>query len=277
MHTAAALSHVAPAREALYNFMYEPGDGSPQHNCDYRIHEVRIDDARAVSPAPSLHAEGFELRQAPSAVRDFRDDEEVRKTYYAECARLACEATGGTRAYVFDHLVRRREAGRPALTFGRHGDGTRPAAAGRIHNDYTESSGRRRLALVLGEDAARSVRRFCIVNIWRSIAGPIVDTPLALCDARTVKSADLVRSEVRYRDRTGEIYLLAHSPRHRWLYYSRMDRDEALVFKQFDSAEHDGLRRVPRFVPHSAFDLPDIPPDAPLRESIEARCLVVMA
>ncbi|HLS85195.1 MAG TPA: methyltransferase, partial [Burkholderiales bacterium] len=80
MHTAAALSHVAPAREALYNFMYEPGDGSPQHNCDYRIHEVRIDDARAVSPAPSLHAEGFELRQAPSAVRDFRDDEEVRKT-----------------------------------------------------------------------------------------------------------------------------------------------------------------------------------------------------
>ena len=32
---------------------------------------------------------------------------------------------------------------------------------------------------------------------------------------------------------------------------------------------------VARFVPHSAFDLPDIPPDAPLRESIEARCLVL--
>jgi hypothetical protein len=31
---------------------------------------------------------------------------------------------------------------------------------------------------------------------------------------------------------------------------------------------------VARFTPHSAFDLPDIPPDAPLRQSIEIRCLV---
>jgi hypothetical protein len=31
---------------------------------------------------------------------------------------------------------------------------------------------------------------------------------------------------------------------------------------------------VARFTPHSAFDLPDIPPDALLRQSIEIRCLV---
>ena len=50
-----------------------------------------------------------------------------------------------------------------------------------------------------------------------------------------------------------------------------MDRHEALVFKQYDSQ----LGGVARFVPHTAFDLPDIPADAPLRESIELRCLVV--
>lgn len=44
-----------------------------------------------------------------------------------------------------------------------------------------------------------------------------------------------------------------------------------LVFKQYDSRT-DG---VARFTPHAAFDLPDIPPEAPLRESIEIRCLVV--
>jgi hypothetical protein len=49
-----------------------------------------------------------------------------------------------------------------------------------------------------------------------------------------------------------------------------MTRDEALVFKQYDS-----LAAAPRYVPHAAFDHPQTPSDAPLRESIEVRCLVV--
>ena len=79
-------------------------------------------------------------------------------------------------------------------------------------------------------------------------------------------------SEVRYQSRKGEIYLLAHSPRHRWFYYSEMDGHEALVFKQYDSQVSGGAR----YTPHAAFDLPSIPADAPLRESIETRCLIVM-
>ena len=143
---------------------------------------------------------------------------------------------------------------------------------GRIHNDYTEASGRKRLELVLADpEAAARVKRYSIVNVWRSIKGPVVDTPLAVCDARTLTVSDLVVSEVRYPRRTGEIYVALHSPLHRWSYFSAMDRDEALVFKQYDSR----LSGVARFTPHTAFDLPDIPPDAPLRESIELRCLVV--
>jgi hypothetical protein len=51
-----------------------------------------------------------------------------------------------------------------------------------------------------------------------------------------------------------------------------MQPAEALVFKQYDSDV-----RAPRFVPHAAFDHPDTPAQAPLRESIEARVLVVFA
>jgi hypothetical protein len=272
MHVQAGVCYVAPGREPLYNCMYEPADGSPQHNCAYEGRTVAITDARTLSPAPSVHVEGFELRDAPSSVADFRDDTEVRRVYYDECAALACQVTGGSRSYVFDHQVRKRETGRPPLTFGRHGDGRQPAAAGRIHNDYTEASGRKRLELAIGEARAREVRRYCIVNIWRSVAGPIRDTPLALCDARSVSAADLHVSEIRYPGRNGEIYLLSPSPSHRWFYYSLMDRREALVFKQYDSQ----VSGVARYTPHAAFDLPQVPPDAPLRESIEARCLVVI-
>ena len=120
-------------------------------------------------------------------------------------------------------------------------------------------------------DEAAAVRRYCIVNVWRSIKGPVLDTPLAVCDARSVMAKDLVSAEVRYPRRTGEIYLATHSPSHRWSYFSAMGRHEALVFKQYDSQ----LGGVSRYTPHAAFDHPETPADAPLRESIEARCLVV--
>ena len=175
---------------------------------------------------------------------------------------------------MFDHLVRRRDPGRPALTIGRAGDGSNPSANGSVHCDYTEASGRERLALLLKNADAHTeeqVRRFAIVNIWRSIAGPVLDTPLAVCDARSVAAGDLVASQIRYQARTGEIYLLRHSPQHRWFYYPEMDRHEALVFKQYDSRVNAAVR----FTPHCAFDLPSVPEGAPLRQSIELRCLVV--
>jgi hypothetical protein len=50
-----------------------------------------------------------------------------------------------------------------------------------------------------------------------------------------------------------------------------MDRQEAMVFKQYDS-KVEGLAR---FTAHTAFRHPAATAAAPPRESIEARCLVV--
>jgi len=62
---------------------------------------------------------------------------------------------------------------------------------------------------------------------------------------------------------------LKYSPEHRWFYFPQMGRDEALVFKVFDS-ETDGRAR---FTPHASFDDPSTPLGAPPRQSIEARAL----
>jgi hypothetical protein len=267
----AGLAYLAPTTERPYNYMYEPPTGTAQQNCEYRVSPMWIRDARAMASPPSIHVEGFELWDAPTAVTDFTDEDAIRKRYYAEAAELAKCVTGADHAHIFDHQVRQREAGRPNLTFGRHGDGSRPGAAGRIHNDYTESSGQKRFDILpLDQKVRETAQRFAIVNIWRSIAGKIVDTPLAVCDARSISVKDLVVTDLYYRDRTGELYLVQESSRHRWAYFSEMDRSEALVFKQYDSQ----VNGVARFTPHCAFDLPDIAPDAPLRQSIEIRCLV---
>ena len=205
----ARLTYLAPTTERPYNYMYEPPAGTAWQNCQYRESPVWIKDARTMTLPPSIHVEGFELWDAPTAVTDFTDEDAIRNRYYAEATELARCVPGADHAQIFDHQVRRREAGRPTLTFGRHGDGSRPGAAGRIHNDYSENSGQKRFDILpLDEKVRATAKRFAIVNIWRSIGGKIVDTPLALCDARSISVKDLVVADLRYRERSGELYLV---------------------------------------------------------------------
>jgi hypothetical protein len=143
----------------------------------------------------------------------------------------------------------------------------------RVHNDYTEASGPQRVRDLMGAEAdALLAHRFAFLNVWRPIRGPLLDQPLALCDAASAAPSDFVRSEQRYEGRTGEIYVMRWSPRHRWLYAPAMQEDEALVFKCYDSA-----RATARFVAHTAFDDPTTPADAPPRESIEMRTIAFFA
>lgn len=268
----AELSYLVPDGRRPVQYAFEPPPGEPWESGTYEARSVPLSDARMLAGDTSIDREGFECWDAPTALRNYRDAEEVSRIYYPELETLALSVTGGHRAYVFDHLVRERTPVAEPLTFGRSTRGQPVAPNGRIHTDYTEQSGRRRLERVLGDAyAASTVRRFCIINIWRSLRGAVVDTPLAVCDARTVDAKDLIDAEVRYPRRTGEIYLARYSPRHMWWYYSALDRHEALIFKQYDS-QLDG---VARFVPHAAFSHPHAPAGALPRISIEARCLVV--
>ena len=270
-YVTARLSHLKAGSEFSFSYVSQPPPGMPWENCEYEDHEVCIADGRGALQAGTVHSKGFELVDAPSVVTNFLDREVIKSTYYEEASEWALAVTGGQRAFIFDHLIRRRAPNRAALNFGREHANGAASTNGRVHNDYTESSGRRRLELV-GIDPAEVplIRRYSIVNIWRSIGGPVLDTPLAVCDARTVMASDLVTSELRYPSRIGQIYLGVHSPLHRWSYFSEMDRHEALVFKQYDSQ----LSGVARFTPHAAFDHPTIPPLTPLRTSIKVRCLV---
>jgi hypothetical protein len=76
-------------------------------------------------------------------------------------------------------------------------------------------------------------------------------------DAASVRPEDLVASDQIFPNRVGEIYHLAYNPRQRWYYTPKMERDEVLLIKGWDS-----LGDRARFTPHSAFELPETPADA---------------
>lgn len=259
----APLNFMEPMAEKPFSYNYEPPPGVPLRNIRPETREVKVIDARAIAGRLSLDREGFMLLSSPSAVHDFYDDEEIRSIYYAECERLMRGATGARRVVAFDHIV--RNAARSA-----NGNQIKQPA-GRVHNDYTAKSAPQRVRDLMGGEAEELLRRrFAINNVWRPISGPLLQSPLALCDAQTLSEENLIASDLRYPDRTGEIYSVTYNPAQRWYYFPKMQPSEVVLIRCFDSARQGAAR----FSAHGAFDDPQTPPDAPPRESIEVRTLV---
>jgi hypothetical protein len=265
-HVEAALSYLEPMSEKPRSLEYEPPPGVARTTAVYRDHPVTIHDVRPVASTLSLEGEGFQLLSAATSVRDFYDQEAIRTRYYTETVSLLEELTGASQVVVFDHTVRRRI---PGATDRTAGVARQPVP--RVHNDYTERSGPQRVRDLLGEDAEGLLRgRFCVINVWRPIRGPIQDAPLAVADAQSVERDDLVATDLVYPDRMGEIYYVRFNPSHRWFYAPAMREDEAMLIKCFDSID-DGRAR---FVPHASFVDPTTPRNASPRESIELRTMV---
>lgn len=264
----AVLNYMVPMAERAIYYTYEPSPGILRDNVTYNPLTLPIRNARSIVRDLSVDHQGFALVEQQSSVRNFYDEDEIRRIYYPEAEQFLKDLTGATKVLVFDHNV--RSAPRAA-----QGKDNAHEPVKRVHNDFTAKSGYTRARLSLAahgiDDADTLLRqRFAVVNIWRSIAGPVQESPLAVCDAQTIAPADLVVRDLLYRDRVGETYSITYNPAHRWFYFPHMQTNEVLLIKCFDSAE-DGRAR---FAAHTAFDDPTSPPNAPARESIELRTLI---
>jgi hypothetical protein len=221
---------------------------------------VKIEDARGRASELTLDRNGFALVKAPTEVADFYSSEEAVRVYYPEVERLLRDKLGVARVVIFDHTV--RNAGRP---------GAREPSR-RVHNDHTVNSAPRRVRDHLGDDATELLTgRFGIVNVWRPIRGPVLDSPIALCDAQSFTDADLIASDLVYPHVRGETSSVEYKPEHRWYYFAEQQTDEAVLIRVHDSA-NDGRARLSF---HTSFDNP-LAPGAPPRESIEVRALVFL-
>jgi hypothetical protein len=247
-------------------FASEAGaDAALNISADFEKRKINVQDARDVRPAASLDRESFALARHNTNVHTFYGLDFQQQLYEQEISELVMQASGSTRALVFDHTLRPDSAQVRARRNTRE-----PAAI--IHNDYTDQSAHQRVVDLLGARQARDVftKRFAIINVWRSVAGAVLRSPMACCDATTIAPEDLVASERRAKERVGEIELATWNPAHRWYYYPELANNEALLIKTFDSSTAGIATRTI----HTAFDDPFSPETAPPRESIESRLLV---
>jgi hypothetical protein len=255
----ATLSYIRNNGEKIFTETASPGGRDVRSGGTPDPHRVTISNARHRDFV--FDRDGFRFVRHDTKVRDFFDDAEVRSTYYAEMEALVKQESGCKRVVVFDHTLR------TADDELRESKKIREVVR-RVHNDYTEWSAPQRVRDIVPAEADDLLsRRFAIVQVWRPICHPVETFPLAICDAASLSADDMVIAERRYPNRVGQTYAVTYNPAHRWYWLPHMRRDEALVFKVFDSMK-DGRAR---WSAHTAFEDPTSPANARPRESIEIR------
>jgi len=259
----ATVNYLADTGETPFTYTGGPGSTEVRTGGERDPRRVVIRNGRPFVDQFALERDGFRFVRHHTQVVNFLDEAEVRRIYYPEMETLIKAESGAKRVVVFDHTLRTAD------------DDVREEKklrepVQRVHNDYTEWSGPQRVRDLLPDEADDLLtRRFAIVQVWRPIRHPVETFPLAICDARSIDAADLVVSERRYPNRVGQTYAVSYNPAHRWYWFPHMRREEALVFKVYDSLK-DGRAR---WTAHTAFDDPTAPPHARPRESIEIRTL----
>lgn len=241
---------------------------------DRRRVEVSIRDARSLPAAPSLDNHGFaRIAFTPAADIDRAELERLWPAMVRERLKALTGAVGVvTWAFNARFSDRAAAASSPVAAPARtvHADFSPADFAGALENPAAKDA-------LLQAGLPDRPRRWRCFNVWQPLSAAPHDTPLALCDARSVAAGDIVPARGQLYDETGahlfgvNLCLVRPNPNHRWLYFPDLRTDEALVFCGFDPdvAAPWGI------VPHTAFDDPSCPAGAQPRSSVEIRALAV--
>jgi hypothetical protein len=257
----ATLNYLLDTGEMPVTYVGVPGVSDVRASGTQDARRVVIHNGRHDVDRFALDRDGFRFVRHDTKVANFYDEDEVRRVYYPEMEALVKAESGASRVVVFDHTLRTADDELRAAQKIRE-------VVRRVHNDYTEWSAPQRVRDILPDEAdALLRRRFAIVQVWRPIRHPVETFPLAIADARSLAPEDFVVSERRAQNRIGQTFAITYNPAHRWFWFPRQRRDEAMVFKVYDSLK-DGRAR---WTAHTAFDDPTSPPNARPRESIEIR------
>jgi hypothetical protein len=252
--------------EVLVNESFGPKNIHGRRSGTVELKTMTLLNGRALGERLSLDEQGFVFVEHKTKVADFFDENQLKSVYYPEIEQLIKRESGASRVVIFDHALRSGDLDEREEKLIR-------TPVLQAHNDYTEWSGPNRVREILPEEADDLLKhRFAIIQVWRAINRPIQSNPLALADARSVAFDDLMVAERRYPHRVGQTYRLKYNPHHRWIYFPEMRRDEAVVFKVYDSDKNRA-----RFTAHTSFADPATPPNAPPRQSIEMRAFAFFA
>ena len=148
---------------------------------------VDIFDARpeSVRGELDLDTNGFVLSELNSAVTNFRDENEVKATYYPEVQAHVKELAGADHVFMMQHLIRTESK-----------DSFNTAYARFIHCDYSNTDVSNMARSMLERNALDPALAdqwdFAWFNVWQPFDREVQQNPLTLIDVTSLEQADIV-------------------------------------------------------------------------------------
>ncbi|KAL1888688.1 hypothetical protein Sste5346_009393 [Sporothrix stenoceras] len=287
--TQANLKYLLPGPDINRRFV---SSGVEVNTGSYGPYPTTIRDGREIRDHFSLDKHGFRLLDAPTAIDDFHDTAEVEAKYKEEVHDYVKKEYNADFVVVNNWMLRTSAAIVPKPAAAKDANGGKPyrhygglqPAAGEVHVDTEPSRQLAAAQAIYSKERPNGpgFKRFIISSFWRTFTPPPQECPLAVCDARSVRDDEGTPNVLWIVDKIPEgddmfapmdddkqlaAAIFRHNPDHRWWYFSRMARDEALLFKFHDSDRSVGWR-----TPHTAFWDSSLE-GANVRESIETRSI----
>lgn len=267
-----------------YSYTYHRSDeeknATSTHNSDEYMNmvemEVLIKDARSLKM--SFGVDGFELFQNTTSLTTddfYTNPDNIIGTYYREMEEMIQKQTGAANVEIFNYTLRHAKSNQSSSVIDKINHGYAHGA----HADYTAQSAEDVFKRIAAKDFEKG--RFMLINAWRNIsATPVGDNHLAIVHGSSItKPDDFIsvdvfskgdESTVKTQHVQSHQLWARHADRHQWYYFSKMQKNEVLLFKQWDSDSTASVRTC--F--HSAFKDPHAENTTPPRESIEVRAIV---
>jgi len=251
-------------------------DSRDERRANTEFHDVPILDARPMHLRGELDLDtnGFVLTRHETPMGDFSDRAAIESDYLPSLCALIASLTGAEAVFPINYLVRSEKPLNPSDWVN--------AYARYVHLDYNTPRALDTLREYLmrnGYAEAERARNFtfddpfeplpfpaAIIGCWQPIEHEVRRNPLTLMDASSLRSEDMV--DYIIEGSLGALPLFRADQR--MYYFPRMQTDELIVFKHMDARPHRA-----RWCPHTSFDDPTSPSDAPGRRSIETRLAAV--
>ncbi|KAH7397972.1 hypothetical protein BKA64DRAFT_54138 [Cadophora sp. MPI-SDFR-AT-0126] len=224
--------------------------------------------------------ESIDVMGFSHVVHDFqaeaRGNEETCKPFLAEASDLVRTMFEAERTICYDYRLRKNVPSNYAAGIDFEDDHSIPAPpVTTVHMDHTKAGGYHRIKRHLTAEESQKYLsgryRVRIINVWKPLA-VIRDSPLALCDPRSVSKDDLLEADRVSPFYAGEIYYLKYNPDQTWYWLSEQQPNEVTLFVTFDSQLNEtGIMNT---CAHAAFADPNFSADVMPRESVEVRIIV---
>jgi hypothetical protein len=285
----------------------DPLDGEPLNGLSVECHTVEVGyqnaqgtevlpldtkmrNARQLKSGPTMANNGFQLVKFEHGITDFTAadiSKQMEENFYPKFETLLFKVCpGATKVHVFNHGLRASSvpSGPVPAASAVVKEATVKAPVKEAHSDFSPAYSPN-VARKLEPDFDLKNQRYSLINLWMSIdkQNPIMKTPLAFLDSRTVASEELIDFWVKSGGKIDEEWDGNMNPKfrgklkpakkkeHGWYYFPRMTSDEAVIFKQYDSTTRESQVCI-----HAAIELDeDGPKPLPDRQSVEVRALVL--